>query len=678
MGDTYTYITEEELIHFAETDPTIREAIWGKGTVADKASPPASSSNSDNELPTVQEKVKQLPSLDTTAELLGVAGRCNLARCTAEPSLFSVVFRPSTEATPTFTVNDFPDIYKLELLTAHEETNPLGTVIADLASVKAIMEAKQLSQPPPAEHRTKLTAALVNELNARCDEQLKEYKSLYDLITTNSALKNQVQAVPDHVLLIPETIKKAKLEIRQITNQDSKDNDNDNENKAKATIGSNPMVPLKSDSKYHWIEELISLGDKISSWANSTDKMPREEKFKKVETIELAIKSFESEYNSSLHMTPSPFAIKILLEAIKKEKATTAEWKLQLNHLASPAKLANRSLVKASIKGSFPPEPKRPNGLRTSEWYGKAPAPSECLLPCEIYSQYAFEKLFSKPNPNPRTEDNKRPDAIDLPRGLIVFAGRTSGGKSEFAMSLMCRILDNSWKQGKFQHLITFEDPIEKRFFQPKPEEPIKPKAADYLREKALEYGLHYTPRTLGPDNDCPNLEAGFADALRQNPSLVFVGETRKKEDWSEIMRFADTGHLVVTTTHAGSVTDTLQKILAAVDAKSPEDIARHARNIFAIIHVESIKTDSNNNVILPDIWRNNPQAIASLLGDGLASIIPCNPSADETESAFCFGRRHFAQWLSAAAKLKSFISVTKEENEGILTHCLQSDLRIQ
>src|SRR6185295_810970 len=104
-------------------------------------------------------------------------------------------------------------------------------------------------------------------------------------------------------------------------------------------------------------------------------------------------------------------------------------------------------------------------------------------------------------------------------------------------------------------HLITFEDPIE----------------TYYAAEAYTPHGLHaqmsvemaasreegdYTPRQQ--KLDAGSLKEALHEALRQTPKVLFVGETREKEDWQELIHFAGTGHLVITTAHAGSLLDTM------------------------------------------------------------------------------------------------------------------------
>jgi len=220
------------------------------------------------------------------------------------------------------------------------------------------------------------------------------------------------------------------------------------------------------------------------------------------------------------------------------------------------------------------------------------------------------------------------------PRGVIVVTGSTNAGKSKIARGLIYRYLQekisgfeiNKPLKQRRPHLVTIEDPIEDYFFTEDLDDP-SPK-------KAQEYGLDYTPREIGKDTG--GLADAFADALRQTPSVVYVGEVRDKDEWKPLIDFAGTGHLVVTTAHAGSLVEAMDRIMQATDATVPARRGQVADCILAVIHLESVPLGMtmDKSVVLPAIWRRTSSGISTFVADGLASIVPNILSKGKTQEA--------------------------------------------
>src|SRR5205823_4056638 len=142
--------------------------------------------------------------------------------------------------------------------------------------------------------------------------------------------------------------------------------------------------------------------------------------------------------------------------------------------------------------------------------------------------------------------------------------------KSFVAEGLICDYLqkrvNSEAKSGpprRRPHLVTFEDPIEHPFFEG-------------LVEEDLHKAVDYTPRFRG--EDVKELADGFRDAKRQTPAVVYVGEVRDRAALREVLEFAGSGHLVVTTAHAGTLAEALQLLFAAVEARTPADRGRYAQ----------------------------------------------------------------------------------------------------
>lgn len=120
------------------------------------------------------------------------------------------------------------------------------------------------------------------------------------------------------------------------------------------------------------------------------------------------------------------------------------------------------------------------------------------------------------------------------PRGLVVVSGPTGSGKSTTLAAMI-----NHLNSMTSQRIVTIEDPIE----------------YVYTNEKCT-----ITQRELGSDT------LSFAQALkhvvRQDPNVILVGEMRDLETASAVLTIAETGHLVLTTGHAPSAPQALERII--------------------------------------------------------------------------------------------------------------------
>ena len=117
--------------------------------------------------------------------------------------------------------------------------------------------------------------------------------------------------------------------------------------------------------------------------------------------------------------------------------------------------------------------------------------------------------------------------------GILLVCGATGSGKS----STMAAML-NWINQNLDKHIVTIEDPIEYTF------------PDDKCLFQQREIGL-----------DVPNFELAIKAVLRQNPDIILVGEMRDRETFETAISAAETGHLVFSTMHASTVSQSLTRL---------------------------------------------------------------------------------------------------------------------
>jgi twitching motility protein PilU len=119
-------------------------------------------------------------------------------------------------------------------------------------------------------------------------------------------------------------------------------------------------------------------------------------------------------------------------------------------------------------------------------------------------------------------------------RGLVIFVGGTGSGKSTSLASMVDYRNRNS-----YGHIITIEDPVE------------------FVHEHK---NCLVTQREVGVDTE--SYEVALKNTLRQAPDVILIGEIRDREAMDHAIAFAETGHLCLSTLHANSTNQALDRII--------------------------------------------------------------------------------------------------------------------
>jgi twitching motility protein PilU len=119
-------------------------------------------------------------------------------------------------------------------------------------------------------------------------------------------------------------------------------------------------------------------------------------------------------------------------------------------------------------------------------------------------------------------------------RGLVIFVGGTGSGKSTSLASMVDYRNRNS-----YGHIITIEDPVE------------------FVHEHK---NCLVTQREVGVDTE--SYEIALKNTLRQAPDVILIGEIRDREAMEHAIAFAETGHLCLSTLHANSTNQALDRII--------------------------------------------------------------------------------------------------------------------
>jgi twitching motility protein PilT len=157
-------------------------------------------------------------------------------------------------------------------------------------------------------------------------------------------------------------------------------------------------------------------------------------------------------------------------------------------------------------------------------------------------------------------------------KGLIMIAGRTGSGKSTTIASMLDFINNR-----RSNIIICIEDPIE------------------YIHDNASSI---IKQREVG--SDTKSYARAAKNALRQNPDVLVVGEILDRETMDTAITAAETGSLVLTTIHAGTVTLALDRVATFFPAElQPHILKRLALVLKGIIVQELIPRMDGKGVAL-------------------------------------------------------------------------------
>lgn len=121
--------------------------------------------------------------------------------------------------------------------------------------------------------------------------------------------------------------------------------------------------------------------------------------------------------------------------------------------------------------------------------------------------------------------------------GLVLVTGPTGSGKSTTIASCL-----NWLNANRAKHIVTLEDPIEFLFTND----------LSLFSQREIRLDTH-------------SFATALRAAMRQSPDVIYLGEIRDTESALTALQASETGHLVVSTMHSGSVTETVDRFINLV-----------------------------------------------------------------------------------------------------------------
>ena len=175
-------------------------------------------------------------------------------------------------------------------------------------------------------------------------------------------------------------------------------------------------------------------------------------------------------------------------------------------------------------------------------------------------------------------------------KGLVLVVGSTGSGKSTTIASMI-----NHRNKVCAGHILTVEDPIEYSF------EHIKSIVSQ--REVGVD--------TLSYDN-------ALREALREAPDVIMIGEVRDQATMEAALKFADTGHLSISTLHAVNAYQALDRMLHLFPEGAKNQVLMDlSMNLNAIISLRLMPSlNEAGRCVSTEVMINSPR-ISELIRSG-------------------------------------------------------------
>ncbi|HUV75472.1 MAG TPA: PilT/PilU family type 4a pilus ATPase [Dehalococcoidales bacterium] len=228
--------------------------------------------------------------------------------------------------------------------------------------------------------------------------------------------------------------------------------------------------------------------------------------------------------------------------------------------------------------------------------------PDVCRLRCNAAKQRRTISLVIRllPLTIPTLEELGLPEVcrelVLRPRGLVVVSGPAGSGKSTTLAAMI-----NHLNSVENRHVVTIEDPVE--YVYP-------------------DLNCTITQRELGTDT--LSFAGALKHVLRQDPDIILVGEMRDLETAAAVLTVAETGHLVLTTGHAPSASQAIERI---IDLFPPHERhlaqSRLASLLIGVLCQSLIpRADDSGRVAAVEVMLASP-AVRSLIREGKIYQLP-------------------------------------------------------
>jgi twitching motility protein PilT len=181
-------------------------------------------------------------------------------------------------------------------------------------------------------------------------------------------------------------------------------------------------------------------------------------------------------------------------------------------------------------------------------------------------------------------------------RGLVVVSGPTGSGKSTTLAAMI-----NHLNSVEGRRVVTIEDPVEYVYSNLK---------------------CTITQRELG--NDTLSFAEALKHVLRQDPDVILVGEMRDLETAAAVLTLAETGHLVLTTGHAPSASQAIERIVDLFPPHERHSAQSQLASLLLAVLCQTLvpRADGSGRIAAVEVMLASP-AVRNLIRDSKIYQLP-------------------------------------------------------
>lgn len=196
-----------------------------------------------------------------------------------------------------------------------------------------------------------------------------------------------------------------------------------------------------------------------------------------------------------------------------------------------------------------------------------------------------------------------------LKQGFILITGASGQGKSTTLASIIAEI-----NQNRKAHIITVEDPIEY----------VYPKGKSLISQKELYQDTHSWDRAL-------------KNVLREDPDVVYIGEMRDYDTISSALTIAETGHLVFSTLHTNSTSQTIDRIIDVFPASSKDQVKLQLSMVISgVVTQRLVPSVSGKRIPVCELLLGSP-SIKNIIREGKTHLIDNTIQTSAAEGMMLF-----------------------------------------